>query len=396
VPDVVGRSSNLVTVPEAWTESILPDDQLRPLRFRRVRDGVDRWHLIDRRAFFDDAPAAADLDEEDHRGVNALGRVDDIGLLCVPDLFWQWRQEQQPAPPEEVTYGTGAFEPCSRQDTTAPVNAAVAPETWLDPTIASERDEIVARQLRVLDVAGFHRRFVALLDVPRGLPAREIAGWRAQFDSDFAACYHPWLGVPDPGPLGLSHFVPPSAFAAGIIAGREIRLGVHRGPANELAARTVDVSSAITDVVAAELFGQAVNVFRPERDGFRLQSARTLSTDPQYLQLSVRRLMTSIMLSLQRIGDRLVFEPNNQDLRAVLVQTISGLLGDFHRRGAFAGATEAASFFVRCDDSLNTSQTAAQGQLIAEVGVAPAAPLEFIVVRIVQNVDGRTAVSERE
>ncbi|MCU1698797.1 MAG: hypothetical protein JWR34_4860, partial [Mycobacterium sp.] len=64
------------------------------------------------------------------------------------------------------------------------------------------------------------------------------------------------------------------------------------------------------------------------------------------------------------------------------------VLGEFHRRGAFAGAREADSFFVTCDDRLNTPQSIALGQLVAEVGVAPAEPLEFIMVRIVQTADG--------
>ena len=108
----VDRSSNLVTVPEPWTESILPDDQLRPLRFQRIRDGYDRWRQIDRRAFFDDASADADpLDEECHRGIDAIGRIEEIGLLCVPDLFWQRRQTEEPPPVDEITYGSGDFEP---------------------------------------------------------------------------------------------------------------------------------------------------------------------------------------------------------------------------------------------------------------------------------------------
>ena len=198
---------------------------------------------------------------------------------------------------------------------------------------------------------------------------------------------HGWGSAPvTPGPDTV--FVPPSAFAAGIIASREIRLGIHRGPANELAVGAVVSSAPVNDALAADLIKLSVNVFQPERDGFRLQSARTLSTGPAASSVERAAPDDDARLTLQRIGDRLVFEPGTPQMRSVLAQTLGAILGDFHRRGAFAGATEADSFFVRCDDRLNTPQTIALGQLIAEVGVAPAEPLEFIVVRIVQTAEG--------
>ena len=39
------------------------------------------------------------------------------------------------------------------------------------------------------------RSFVVLLDVPPGLSQRRILGWRARFNSSYAAAYHPWLVV---------------------------------------------------------------------------------------------------------------------------------------------------------------------------------------------------------
>jgi hypothetical protein len=383
--------SALVTVPQLWTEPVLPDDRLRPLEFRLMdnQPGLDRWSAIDRTSFFDDGPAESDpLDEQPHRGVDAIGRVEDIGLLCVPDLAWRGTPPQPQVFDDRRMRSAEFVRCCAVQSPAIAASPVADDDVWLDPTDSSERDEIIARQRRVLDVADLRRRFVFLLDVPFRLPTREIASWRAYFDSSYAAAYHPWLRVTVSGLKSRGQFVPPSAFAAGIIANREIRLGIHRGPANELATAAVDSSSLVNEVVAAKLFRLAVNVFRPERDGYRLQSARTLSSDPLVRQLSVRRLMTMITLTLQRIGDQLVFEPDTPQLRSVLAQTIGSVLGEFHRRGAFAGAREADSFFVTCDDRLNTPQSIALGQLVAEVGVAPAEPLEFIMVRIVQTADG--------
>ena len=64
--------------------------------------------------------------------------------------------------------------------------------------------------------------------------------------------------------------------------------------------------------------------------------------------------------------------------------------------GAFRGATEDESFFVRCDDSNNPQRIADLGQLLVEIGVAPAEPLEFIVLRLSRDADGsRTATEAR-
>ena len=63
------------------------------------------------------------------------------------------------------------------------------------------------------------------------------------------------------------------------------------------------------------------------------------------------------------------------------------------RTGAFAGATDAESFFVRCDDALNPRSSQELGRLIAEVGVAPASPLEYLVLRITRDSSGRVEVA---
>lgn len=388
------ETSSLVSAPQVWSDPVLPDDRLQPLMFR-VRDeqrGVDRWTAIDRRSFFDDDPANADpLDEDLHRGVDAIGRVDEIGLVCVPDLAWRWTPPET-IPSKRCRPRSAEFVP---QCTEQPLPVAAIPvsyDVWLDPSKQADLDEIVSRQKRAVDVAELRKRFVLLLDVPVGLPPRDIARWRTSFGSSFAAAYHPWLAASAGSSRADAVVVPPSAFAAGIISSREIRLGVHRGPANELAVGGVRASNMISEDVAAQLVQFSINVFRPERDGFRLQSARTLSTDPLLRQLNVRRLMTTLFLVLRRIGDRLVFEPNTSQMRSLLVQTITSVLTEYHHRGALAGSTEAESFFVACDDRLNTPQSVAQGQLIAEVGIAPVEPMEFIVVRIVQTADGAEVI----
>ena len=77
----------------------------------------------------------------------------------------------------------------------------------------------------------------------------------------------------------------------------------------------------------------------------------------------------------------------------LLPGTNENFLRQLFTAGAFKGRRESEAFFVRCDGELNHRRVLDAGQLIVEIGVAPAEPLEFIVVRIVRDGDGTLAVA---
>jgi hypothetical protein len=425
----IADASQLVAPIGVWSERIAPGPLLESVQAVSESDGQDRWNAIDIDSFFEDDPGADPLGEWDrHRGVDSFFHPcdelqqadltdgpaaseqqindrarpcserrdgsDRIGLLCVPDLDWQWQGPPIPPPVTAPRVPTsGEFEPCvtAAAPTATPVDVVM---TRLDPRLSDQLDQITRRQQRLVAAADFRRQFVALLDVPNGIPAPAILRWRAQFDSSFAAAYHPWLGVPRPDdPSRPLVDVPPSVFAAAVIADRERRLGVWWGPANELAVGAVAAAASVSDALHSQLHLAGINVYRVDRDGFRLTAARTMSSDPDYRQLSVRRLMTMLELTLQLQAQSLVFEPNTPGLRRTLTFAITQLLRGLQRAGAFAGATDADSYFVRCDDALNPRSSQDLGRLIAEVGVAPASPLEYLVLRITQDSSGRVEVA---
>jgi hypothetical protein len=276
-----------------------------------------------------------------------------------------------------------------------PVPQAPAPEDLdglrLDP--ATDLEAIVALQQKVVELADGLHSFIVLLDVPPLLSQNRVLYWRAKFGSPFAAAYHPWIEVArlDDRRDAIVR-VNPSAIAAGIIAQREIQLGVQFGPANVIAASVVGVEDQVSPRRHDELHQSALNVFMKDRDGIRLTAARTLSTDQTWRQLNVRRLVTMLERVLYQQMQWAVFELNNRQLRAQISQMLEAYLRQLFRANAFAGPTEATSFFVRCDDALNPPQIADQGQLLAEVGVAPAEPLEFVVLQISRDADATLRV----
>lgn len=383
---VLSAESLLVRTADGWADPLLPADGTLPdMTAKPATDpdggagprGEDRFGQICIDSFFDDDSPDGDLldERDDHRGVDRLTRLPDLGLLCVPDLTWSTGTEK-----------------------TAAGTMATVVDEWqgaghLDSGDPSTVAEAAQRQQRLIAVAKLRERFVVLLDAPSRLSVNALTRWRSGLDSGFAAAYYPWLRVPGDDADRLAVPVPPSAVAAGVIAARERRRGLAWGPANEIAIGVVLADDLVPDAVHDELHLAGINVFRAERDGFRLTAARTLSSDPRYRQLSVRRLMTMIALSVEREAQALVFEPNTSDLRAVVTHALTEFLRDLYRQGAFAGNTEQSSFFVRCDDQLNPPESLALGRLITEIGVAPSSPLEYLVLRISQDVDGTTAVT---
>jgi phage tail sheath protein FI len=189
----------------------------------------------------------------------------------------------------------------------------------------------------------------------------------------------------------------PSAFAAGIIANRELRLGVHFGPANEVAAGAVRPAVTVLADHHDELHVAGINVFLARRDGIELTGARTLSRRTVLRQLSVARLMTVLRLTLQREMQWAVFEPNNRELWAEVRRLVHALLTRLYEAGAFAGASTKEAFFVRCDDTTMTRNDLDNGRLVCLVGVAPVEPVEYLVIEIALAADSgvRVEVSGR-
>jgi uncharacterized protein len=334
-------------------------------------------------------------DEGPAAGVHALVTVRDVSTVVVPDLYQPSPLPQLDGILDPPSLAGPRFEICAEPEG-GPLQVAPVPELeglLLDPRDPAELGRIVKYQQQLADLVESVRSFVVLLDVPPGLDQRQILTWRAQFATSYAAAYHPWLDIARSDGGGLTRRrLNPSAAAAGIIAHRELVHGVPYGPSNEIAARAVDVSDPVSPARHDVLHPAGINVFLRERDGIVLTAARTLSVDPSYRQLSVRRLMMMLIRTLERELQWVVFEPNNDSLRADLRHMLRTYLRRLYRANAFAGATEDEAFFVRCDDTVNTQLTMDAGQLVAEIGVAPAEPLEFLVVRLTQDGDGTLLV----
>lgn len=234
---------------------------------------------------------------------------------------------------------------------------------------------------------------MAILDAPPELDPQEVEEWRsgdAMYDSPFATLYWPWLNVANPlagagdnGSTTLS--VPPSGHVAGVWARTDAVRGVWKAPANEIVRGALGVAMQVTKGEQDALNPKGVNCIRSfGTRGIRVWGARTLSSDPSWRYVNVRRLFNFVKESILAGTQWVVFEPNDLDLWQRVRRTLNAFLTGLWRQGALAGATAAEAFYVKCDAETNPPESVDEGKLIVEVGLAPVKPAEFVVFRLSQ------------
>jgi phage tail sheath protein FI len=234
---------------------------------------------------------------------------------------------------------------------------------------------------------------VAILDAPPGLNAQQVKEWRidkAGYDSKYATLYWPWIKVFDPL-SGQATYVPPSGHMGGIWARSDDTRGVHKAPANEVTLGVNGVAFQVTGAEHDQLNPSGINCIRafPGR-GIRVWGARTLSSDPAWRYLNVRRLFNYVEESIFEGTQWVVFEPNDIRLWGRVKRTINAFLLRVWRDGALFGATPDQAFFVKCDAENNPPEARDAGQLVVDIGIAPVKPAEFVVFRIAQFSGGAT------
>jgi phage tail sheath protein FI len=182
----------------------------------------------------------------------------------------------------------------------------------------------------------------------------------------------------------------------GCIAAQDAERGIFYAPANLTLCGAV--SAAVRPQAAEEefLYAAGVNVLKyfPGR-GVKIWGCRTLSSDPAWRAINVRRTFSRISQSLKKGTQWAIFEPNTGDLRKRLVRQVSGFMLDLWREGCLAGTAPAQAFFVRCDEELNPPENAEKGILVFEAGAAITRPAEFFRIRITAEKEGGSVYVEK-
>jgi uncharacterized protein len=294
-------------------------------------------------------------DVAERTGFSGLEAIDEITMVCVPDLMSAYQQ------------------------------GSIDAET------------VKAVQLAMIAHCELMGDRIAILDPPPGLNAQQIKEWRvdkAGYDSKFAALYWPWVKAPDPA-TGQMSYMPPSGFMAGIWGRNDDTRGVHKAPANEVVRGAISLEVQITKNEHDLLNPVGINCLRsfPGR-GIRVWGARTLSSDPAWRYLNVRRLFNYLEESILNGTNWVVFEPNDDALWAKIRRTIAAFLVNEWRKGALFGLTPDEAFFVKCDRETNPAEGIDAGQVVCQIGVAPVKPAEFVIFQLSQFSGGTSLVAE--
>ncbi|GLP69854.1 MULTISPECIES: phage tail sheath subtilisin-like domain-containing protein [unclassified Streptomyces] len=277
-------------------------------------------------------------------GLSALADIDDIAVVAMPDTVrWTTHSEAKPAV-------DALIEHCQKL-----------------------------------------RYRMAVVDPPKESSLSEVREFRALFDTTYAALYYPWVkildpnAVPEPGTPAATLTLPPSGFMAGIYARSDTQRGVFKAPANEVVLGITEFEHRVTYDQQSVLNPEGVNALRFfEGRSNRVWGARTMSSDPEWKYVNVRRLFIFLEHSIERATQWAVFEPNNERLWASIRQSVEDFLLMVWRTGALMGTRPEEAYFVRCDRTTMSQNDLDNGRMICLIGVAPTYPAEFVIFRIGQ------------
>jgi hypothetical protein len=256
------------------------------------------------------------------------------------------------------------------------------------PGVVSEQTSIL--QQRLLDHCEKAGDRLAILDAGKNARVEDVLAQRRALHGTNGALYYPWIAI-EAGPAGGMVLAPPCGHVAGVYARTDRRTGVHKAPANEVLEDVLDLEINLGDKDQAQLNPEGVNCLRafPGR-GIRVWGARTLSNDPNWSYVNVRRLFLTAGRWIERNLTWASLEPNDPRLWARITRELTGYFDGLFRQGALKGRTAQEAFYVKCDAETNPSAVRDAGRVVTEIGLAPAVPHEFIVVRITHGANGMT------
>lgn len=248
-------------------------------------------------------------------------------------------------------------------------------------------------QQALIDHCEAQRYRFAVLDgpPPTNDTVADVQLHRAQYDTRYAALYHPWLTIDDPFPASTAGArelaLPPSGHVLGLYARVDNERGVHKAPANEVLRGIGGLARYFNRGEQDILNPYPVHInvirdFRPNNRGLRVWGARCITSDAEYKYVNVRRLLIFLEDSIDRGLQWVVFEPNAEPLWARVRRSVSNFLTTVWRNGALEGASVEQAFFVKCDRTTMTRDDLDNGRLVCVIGVAPVKPAEFVIVRI--------------
>lgn len=326
--DMVNHESNLVCLE-------LSDDrpvQLNPSNdFFALKGGSDGLKPLAEDYIGSTSP------NETGSGLSALGLINGIQLLCIPD------QEHSALPqPDREEIMNAMIDQCQRLND----------------------------RFAILSSYAFEDNIIAIKSPP---------------DTSYAAMYFPWIRVFD-SYTKSNILIPAVGHIAGIYAQNDARQGIHKAPVsipikgivqnngdNFIRPLEFDVSIDQQDILNRKGFNVLRN-FGKEKYDIRSATAYTMSIDRKWRYVHVCRFSIYLINSIKNALSWVWFERNEEMLWTKVQKVVSDFLTRTWEEKALGGHTSKEAFFVRCDRTTMTQSDIDNGRLICFVSVAMADP----------------------
>jgi phage tail sheath protein FI len=339
-PRIINDESQLIRLEDLHSVAPLPHNLPQAEPAAKLTGGRDGIEVLTAEDF-----VGHDHGPGDRTGLMSLSAVDQVAMLAVPDIMIAYQRTPGPQADRDVQRVHDAM----------------------------------------IDLCENLKDRFAILDAPPTKDIEEIRKWRRRYSSSYAALYYPWIAVDSATMSGLT-LCPPSGHVSGVVARCDQNEGVHKAPANEVIHGAVGLMLNMAEDHLGLLNNDGVNAVRgfPGR-GIRVWGARTTSDDPDWKYVNVRRLFIMLRRALEEGTQWAVFEPNEPRTWERLTRDVDEFLKGLWAEGYFSGGTPEESYFVRCNQDTNPSDVREAGQMVMEIGIAPAIPTEYIIFNIVQK-----------
>ncbi|AFZ55811.1 phage tail sheath family protein [Anabaena cylindrica FACHB-243] len=275
-------------------------------------------------------------------GLQAIESLDAIDLVCAPDIM-------QNSPAEAMEMQRAVLEHCDR----------------------------IGDRFAILDA----------FNIPNIEDIKTLKAQQQGLIGDHGALYAPWLQIEN-----ASCYIPPCGHIAGIYARNDSEVGVYRAPANYLLEGVLDLSLLFADADWQTLNSETsagVNCIRSFRSrGIRIWGSRTLSQNPEWQYINIRRLKITVLRWVERNLADVIFEPNNTDLWNRIERELTVYCESLWEQGAIHGDSPEEAFYVKCNEETNPPEIRKTGQIVTKIGLAPTTPSEFIVISLVHGSSG--------
>lgn len=229
-----------------------------------------------------------------------------------------------------------------------------------------------------------NNRFL-LIDPPRHAEEAAVFAWARQLrgldgvDTSYGALYFPWVMAGDES-------MPPSGAVAGVFArldAEKAPFGVRWPPANQALRGVTHPAMEIPWSDSGRFAEAGVNplLSQPGR-GVVIWGGRTLSTDPRWLHINARRIVSFITERIRRDAEWVVFEHQRPELWETVGRMVRARLDSFWNAGLLTGETAGSEYLVQCDEELNPPVVRDAGQVHFRVLLRPVSTTEFIEVEL--------------